>query len=102
MQNISVQELIDRQNAGEQLNIIDVREDYEYAEFNIGALHLPLAKIQQMDIEAIEPLRTQEIIIHCRSGVRSMNACLMLEQMGFTNTKNLAGGILEYINIKGV
>ena len=101
MLNISVTELKERLDAGEILNILDVREQHEYDEFNIGALLIPLGKIQQMQIDDIEHLRTQEVIIHCRSGARSMTACLMLEQMGFTNTKNVTGGILAYLDKYG-
>lgn len=101
MQNITVTQLKERIDAGEILNLIDVREPHEYAEFNIGAQLIPLGKIQQMDIDDIEHLRTQEVIIHCRSGVRSNTACLMLEQMGFTNTKNVTGGMLAYIEKYG-
>ena len=49
-----------------------------------------------MQIEDIEDLRNEEVIIHCRSGKRSMMACMMLEQMGFTNTVNVVGGVLDW------
>jgi rhodanese-related sulfurtransferase len=96
MQNISVEELKRRLDAGEKLNLIDVREPKEYEEYNIGAKLIPLGKIQTMQIEEIEDLKEDEIIIHCRSGQRSMTACLFLETMGFTNTKNVTGGILAW------
>ena len=96
MQNISVIELKARMDRGEKLNIIDVREPYEYAEFNIGAKLIPLGKIQTMQIEEIEDLKDQEMIIYCRSGNRSMVACLFLDTLGFKNTKNLAGGMLAW------
>lgn len=83
-------------DAGEKLNLIDCREEYEYAEFNIGAKLIPLGKIQAMQVEEIEDLKEEEIIIHCRSGNRSMMACLFLETLGFKNTKNLAGGMLAW------
>jgi rhodanese-related sulfurtransferase len=96
MQNISVEELKSRMDAGEKLNIIDVREPHEYAEFNIGALLIPLGKIQTMQIDEIEDLKEEEVIVHCRSGVRSMTACMFLDTLGFKNTKNLVGGMLEW------
>jgi rhodanese-related sulfurtransferase len=96
MQNISVEELKNRMDAGEKLNIIDVREQYEYAEFNIGAKLIPLGKIQTMQIDEIEDLKEEEIIIHCRSGQRSMVACMFLDTLGFKNTKNLTGGMLAW------
>ncbi len=96
MTEISVENLKARMDAGEKINLIDVREPNEYAEFNIGALLFPLGKIQGMQIEDIEDLRNEEVIIHCRSGKRSMMACMMLEQMGFTNTVNVVGGVLDW------
>jgi rhodanese-related sulfurtransferase len=96
MQNITVEELKTRMDAGEKLNIIDVREPHEYAEFNIGAPLIPLGRIQGMQIDEIEELRDEELIIYCRSGNRSGQACLFLDTMGFKKTKNLVGGMLAW------
>ena len=93
MNQITVQELKARMDAGEKLNLIDCREPQEYAEFNIGAKLIPLGQIQSMQIDELEDLRNEEVIIHCRSGQRSMMACMFLEQMGFTNTCNVTGGM---------
>ena len=49
-----------------------------------------------MQIEEIEDLKEEEIIIHCRSGQRSMMACMFLDTLGFKNTKNLIGGVLAW------
>ena len=96
MQNISVEELKARMDAGEKINLIDVREPQEYEEFNIGGKLIPLGTIQTMQIDEIEDLKDEEVIIHCRSGHRSMIACLFLDTLGFKNTKNLAGGVLAW------
>lgn len=96
MQNITVEELKSRMDAGEKLNLFDCREPQEYAEFNIGATLIPLGKIQSMQIDELENLEEEEVIIHCRSGSRSGQACLFLEAMGFKNTKNLVGGMLDW------
>lgn len=96
MQNITVEELKSRMDNGEILNIIDVREPHENAEFNIGGLLLPLGKVKTMQIEEIEDLKDQELICYCRSGNRSGQACLLLDTMGFKNTKNLVGGMLAW------
>lgn len=96
MQNISVEELKSRLDSGEKINLIDVREPGEYEEFNIGAKLIPLGKIQAMQIDEIENLKEEEVILHCRSGQRSMVACLFLETLGFQNTKNLRGGVKEW------
>lgn len=96
MKNITVDELKARLDAGEKINLIDVREPDEYAEYNIGAKLVPLGKIQSMQIDEIEDLKDQEVIIHCRSGKRSLTACMFLETMGFTNTVNVEGGVLAW------
>jgi hypothetical protein len=54
MQNITVAELKARMDAGEQLNLIDVREPHEYAEYNIGAQLIPLGRIMSMDVAELE------------------------------------------------
>lgn len=99
MQTITVDELRQRLAAGEQLHILDVREPAEYAQVNMGAKLIPLGQILNGQIDDIEDWKEEEVIVHCRSGVRSLNACMMLEQLGFTNTKNLTGGILAWTGL---
>ena len=96
MQNISAEELKARLDAGEQINIIDVREPHENAEFNIGGQLIPLGKVQTMQVDEIDELKEQELIVYCRSGNRSGQACLILDMLGFKNTKNLTGGMLAW------
>jgi len=96
MEIIQAAEVKTRLENGETLNLLDVREPHEHAEFNIGGVLLPLGHIVNMQIEDIEDLRTSEVICYCRSGQRSMQASMMLESMGFTNVKNLAGGMLGW------
>jgi rhodanese-related sulfurtransferase len=96
MTNITPEEVKKRLDKGETLNLVDVREPYENAEFNIGGKLLPLGKIQSMQIEDIEDLRDKEVILYCRSGNRSGIAAFALDQVGFTNTKNLTGGMLAW------
>lgn len=96
MQTITAEELKARIDAGEKLNIIDVREPHENAEFNIGGQLIPLGRIQSMDIDELDNLKNEEVIVYCRSGNRSGQACMILDTMGFTNTKNLTGGMLKW------
>lgn len=96
MQIITVDELKSRMDKGEDLHVIDVREPNEYEEYNIGAKLIPLGLIQTMQVDEIEDLKNEELIIHCRSGKRSLLACQILETMGFKNTKNLEGGMLAW------
>ena len=97
MRQITVDQLKARIDAGEKLNVIDVREDSERADFHIGGTHLRLGRIQEMAVDEIEDLKDQEVIVYCRSGNRSQTACLMLEHMGFKNTVNVSGGMLDWI-----
>ncbi len=90
---INVDEVKARLDAGDKLNLVDVREADERAEFNIGGNFLPLGNIQMMQVEDIEHLKNEEVICYCRSGNRSMQASLMLETFGFSNVKNLQGGM---------
>jgi rhodanese-related sulfurtransferase len=96
MKDISVEELKKRLDSGEKLNIIDVREPAEYAEYNLGAKLIPLGSIMGMQVEDIEELKNEELIVHCKAGSRSMQACMMLETMGFTNTVNVTGGAMAW------
>ena len=96
MQTTTPEEVKARLDKGEQLNLLDVREDYERAEFNIGGTHIPLGKIQAMQLDDIEDLKDKEVIVYCRSGNRSGIASLFLEQVGFKNPVNLVGGMLAW------
>ena len=96
MKIITAEELKTRLDAGEKLNLLDVREPDERAAYNIGGQFLPLGNIQTMQTDEIEELKNEEVIIYCRSGNRSGQACLILETMGFTNVINLTGGMLNW------
>ena len=96
MQTITVQELKARLDAGEKIHLVDVREPSENAEFNIGGVLLPLGEIRNMQTEAIDNWKDDEVIMYCRSGNRSGISTQILEQMGFKNVKNLTGGMLAW------
>jgi rhodanese-related sulfurtransferase len=96
MKNITVEELKHKLESGEKVNLIDCREPHEYEQANLGGKLVPLGKIQTMQVEDLEHLKEEELIIHCRSGQRSMMACLVLDQLGFKNTYNVTGGILAW------
>lgn len=96
MMIITADEIKSRMDAGEKINLVDVREPDEHAEFNIGGNLLPLGNIQMMLVDDLEDLKNEELVCYCRSGKRSMQACMMLETFGFTNVKNLEGGMLNW------
>jgi len=97
MQAISVEEVKKRLDAGESLHLVDVREPSEHAEFNIGGILLPLGQVRNMDTDDIDNWKDEEVICYCRSGNRSGQACMILESAGFTNVKNLTGGMLTWV-----
>lgn len=99
MQTITVTELKERLDAGEKLNILDVREPSEYAEVNMNGKLIPLGNIMNAQTDEIDAWKEHEVIVHCRSGMRSMQACAMLSQLGFVNTKNLTGGIMAWLEL---
>ncbi len=95
MADLTVQELKERIAKGEKLNIIDVREQFEYDEFNIGAKLIPLGILPDAMFE-MNNLKDKEIIVHCKSGGRSATAKAYLSQNGFTKVRNLLGGMLAW------
>jgi rhodanese-related sulfurtransferase len=96
MKNITVEELRKRLDAGEEIHLIDVREPSEYAEYNIGGKLIPLGQILAMQLDDLEDLKNEELIIHCKMGGRSMQACMVLEQVGFSNVVNVVGGTVAW------
>ncbi|MBI1221472.1 MAG: rhodanese-like domain-containing protein [Bacteroidetes bacterium] len=95
MQDITVEELKSRRDLGEELIIIDVREPYEFEEYNIGGRLIPLGTLPGA-IEDLQELKDVEFIVHCRSGARSANAKAFLESVGFNKVRNLVGGVMEW------
>ncbi len=96
MQIIEAIELKNRMDEGEKINLLDVRQPEEHAAFNIGGILIPLGDIMAMQTDDIDNLKEEEVICYCRSGQRSMQASMMLENMGFKNVKNLAGGMMNW------
>lgn len=94
--DITTTELKQRQQAGETPTIIDVREAWEREESAIpGSQHIPLGDLPGK-LEDLEDLKDQEIIVHCKGGGRSSKAKMFLTSQGFTNVRNLEGGIMAY------
>lgn len=96
MQTITVEELKAKLDAGEKINLVDVREPHEHQAFNIGGRLLPLGQIQTMQVDEIEDLKEVPLYLYCRSGNRSGQVCLILDTAGFKNTINVTGGMLAW------
>jgi rhodanese-related sulfurtransferase len=101
MQTMTPEEVKALLDASVKINLVDVRQPEEHADFNIGGKLIPLGNIMSMQIDEIEDLKNEEIICYCRSGQRSMQATMMLTNMGFNNVKNLIGGMLGWEAIYG-
>ncbi|HEY7331077.1 MAG TPA: molybdopterin-synthase adenylyltransferase MoeB [Gemmataceae bacterium] len=91
---ITVEELKQRLDKGENVFILDVRNPEEIQISRLaGSTVIPLPQLPQRFGELD---RDREIIVHCKSGMRSQKAIQFLRQQGFTRLKNLTGGILAW------
>ena len=90
-----VKQMLDEKHA---FKLVDVREPSEYGICNIeGATLIPLGDIEAKDTALLNGLSpNDEIVLHCKAGVRSMKALKALEEMGFSNLKSMRGGINEW------
>ncbi len=94
--DITVQELKKRLDAGENsFVLIDVREPYEHNEFNIGGQLVPVGSVMGT-IPELSAHKDEEVIVYCRSGNRSGMAKQLMVASGFSNVKNLLGGMLAW------
>jgi rhodanese-related sulfurtransferase len=93
--DITVTELKAKMDANEDFLLLDVRETYEYEMYNIGGKLIPLGFVIE-SIPSLEEYKTKEIVVHCRSGMRSDTAKSWLAERGFTNVRNLLGGVLAW------
>ncbi|EON79436.1 Sulfur carrier protein adenylyltransferase ThiF [Lunatimonas lonarensis] len=99
MEDITVGELKARLSRNEEFLFLDVREEYEYEDDNLGALNIPLGELPDK-LDELEAYKGKEIIIHCRSGARSGNAKNFLMAKGFEKVRNVLGGILAYRSLE--
>ncbi len=96
IKEITALELTEWQTKGENFQLIDVREPYEYEIVNIGAELMPLGTVIE-DVDKID--RNRKVVVQCKTGNRSGKAIRELEdKFGFDNLYNLKGGILGYID----
>jgi adenylyltransferase/sulfurtransferase len=91
---IEVTEVKEKMDRGDKFVLIDVREPHEYQICNIpGAKLIPLGEIgKRLD----ELDKTADIVVHCKSGMRSARACGILKAAGFEHVRNMKGGILAW------
>lgn len=81
-----------RLERGEQLHLVDVREESEYAKGHLpSAVHLGKGVIER-DVEAKFPDTGTELVLYCGGGYRSALAADNLQKMGYTNVISMDGG----------
>jgi rhodanese-related sulfurtransferase len=97
MEEITATELKQRLDKGDDLQIIDVREDNEVAIARLpNSVHIPLAQVLSR-MDEIDPNR--ETVVHCKMGGRSARAIDALQRSGFKGKLiNLKGGIIGWSN----
>ena len=92
---ITVEQLKAEIDQGRKPFILDVREPHEYQIVNLGAPLIPVGQLPDR-LSEIPVRKNEEIVVHCKTGGRSQKASLALKAAGFTNVKNLAGGITAW------
>jgi adenylyltransferase/sulfurtransferase len=92
--DMTVEELKQRLDQGEKLFILDVRNPEEYQICRLaGSTLIPLPELPRRYGE-LDP--NSDMVVHCKSGMRSARAIQFLQQQGFTRLTNLTGGILAW------
>lgn len=87
-------QLINRENA----LVLDVREEGEFRDGHIvDARHIPLGSLEKR-LEELSAYKDQPVLVSCRSGHRSANACGLLKKNGFNKIYNLRGGMIAWQN----
>ena len=91
MTDISPHDLKTRLDRKDPIVLLDVREDWETRLCRLpNAVHIPIEEIE-LRVEELTP--GDEIVVYCHQGVRSAAVANWLRQLGFTNVRNLAGGL---------
>ena len=95
---MSPREFLDRREAGEDMTLLDVREDWELklAPVPTHIVHIPMGEISDR-IAELDPKK--ETVVICRSGGRSAQVAEFLQRQGFGKVFNLSGGILVWSRV---
>jgi rhodanese-related sulfurtransferase len=95
VKEISPQEFLKRRAAGDEMALLDVREDWELGLAPVPAelVHIPMGQIPDR-LGELDPQK--ETVVICRSGGRSLQVARFLENQGFASVANLTGGILAW------
>jgi len=95
IKEIGPREFVERRNAGAQMTLLDVREEWEIKLAPVPAdlVHIPMGEIADR-VGELDPQK--DTVVICRSGGRSLEVARFLERNGFASVSNLAGGILAW------
>ncbi|MDP9009804.1 MAG: rhodanese-like domain-containing protein [Pseudomonadota bacterium] len=95
---LNPREFLDRRESGEEMTLLDVREDWEVALAPVPThtVHIPMATLSDR-IGELDP--NKETVVICRSGGRSAQVAQFLERQGFGKVFNLSGGILAWSRV---
>ena len=95
IKDVTPREFLERRAAGDDITLLDVREDWETALAPVPSaiVHIPMGQIADR-LSELDPQR--ETVVICRSGGRSMQVAHFLASRGFGSVSNLAGGILAW------
>ena len=97
MKTISREDLKKLMESNKPIRLLDIREDWERDEFNIGGDHISMYDIPKK-LEYFNDLGDEDVILYCRSGNRSSMMQKWLKYEGIQNTINLIGGIKNWEN----
>lgn len=95
MKEITVSELKKLRDENADIQLIDIREDYEIEIAEMGGEHILMSEVME-NLDKIS--KTKQVIVHCRTGARSAAICNSLERAGYKNIYNLKGGIIAWAN----
>ncbi len=96
VREVSVDEVKRKLDLGEKFQLVDVREESEYAKDHLpGAIHLGKGVIER-DVEARVPDLNAPLVLYCGGGFRSALAADNLQKMGYTNVLSMDGGIRDW------
>jgi len=97
---ISPSEVVKKVRSGEDIILLDVRTPEEYEEIHLeNSLLLPVQELNQKTLDQIglgQDMKDKEIVIYCRSGARSQTAYNIMKELGYTNIKSVAGGMIHW------
>lgn len=99
MSHIDAHEMANRIQQHAPMQLLDVREVIEFHTYNIGGINIPLSLLTQ-SLTSLNFNKTEELIVICKVGLRSQTAQSILQQNGYSNVRNLTGGLMALQKLK--